>query len=229
MLRRGFTLIELLVVITIIAILSGAAIPYVQDYVEEARYSKAKSDLDEIASALTRYELDRGTSYTGTSIADLVGPYLQKSLVDPWGGSYQVLNLASTVETYGPDGGDAGGDDIEVSFRPPLALSKAYWEDSDQDGAVSDTDSLILKFTRPTDGTWAPAMADLTLSNGALVLGAISWNTNNTQAKVVITTVTTAFVPGKDTITISAAGAANIVDGGGIDCKEGLPMPIKAR
>ncbi|MBI3037584.1 prepilin-type N-terminal cleavage/methylation domain-containing protein, partial [bacterium] len=32
-LRKGFTLIELLIVVTIIAILAGAAIPYVQDYI----------------------------------------------------------------------------------------------------------------------------------------------------------------------------------------------------
>ncbi|HNW35800.1 MAG TPA: prepilin-type N-terminal cleavage/methylation domain-containing protein, partial [Candidatus Ozemobacteraceae bacterium] len=54
--KTGFTLIELLVVIAIIAILAGAALPYVQAYVEESRISKAKGDLEEVGKALAIYE-----------------------------------------------------------------------------------------------------------------------------------------------------------------------------
>ena len=48
---REFTLIELLVVITILAILAGAAVPYVQNNLDDARISTAKSDLNEIRNA----------------------------------------------------------------------------------------------------------------------------------------------------------------------------------
>jgi len=41
LMKKGFTLIELLIVITILAILAGAAVPYVQDYVEDARIAAA--------------------------------------------------------------------------------------------------------------------------------------------------------------------------------------------
>ena len=46
--KKGFTLIELLIVIMIIAILTGVAMPYVQNYLDDARLSTAKSDLNEI-------------------------------------------------------------------------------------------------------------------------------------------------------------------------------------
>lgn len=233
MLRKGFTLIELLIVITIIAILAGAAIPYVQDYVDDARYARAKADLTEIRNALVRFETDRGVSYPTNNIGELVGPYLQKVLVDPWGGSYVVDDNASLVRSNGPDGTAATGDEVSESFRPPLALSKAYWEDSDLSGTVNNGDSLILKFTRPTSAPAAIALADLTFSAGApTVLGATTWNasTNNREVKIVMTTVPGApFVPGLDTLLISAAGQATIQDPAGNNCKAGQPIPIRAR
>ena len=58
--KKGFTLIELLIVITIMAILAGAAVPYVQDYVEDARIAKAREDLGELRNAIMRYEVERG-------------------------------------------------------------------------------------------------------------------------------------------------------------------------
>lgn len=231
MLRKGFTLIELLIVITIIAILAGAAIPYVQDYVDDARYARAKADLTEIRNALVRYETDRNTSYPTNNIGELVGPYLQKVLVDPWGGSYVVSNASSTVSSNGPNG-VPGGDDVAENFRPPLALSKCYWEDSDLSGTVNDGDAIILKFTRPTNAV-AVGIGDLAISAGApTAIGLSVWNptSNNREVKIPMTTVgIPPFVPGLATITISPAGQVNIQDGGGIHCKAGQPIPIKAR
>lgn len=229
--KRGFTLIELLIVITIIAILAGAAIPYVQDYVDDARYARAKADLTEIRNALVRFEQDRGVAYTSTNIGELVGPYLQKVLVDPWGAPYVVSNNASLVSSNGPDGSPGTGDEVGESFRPPLSLSKIYWEDADLSGTVNANDNLILKFTRPTPGTANLLLAHITISGGAAVtLGAATaWSNNNRDAKVGLPTVTTPFVPGKDTLVLTAAGQAAIVDGAGNQCKLGLAMPIKAR
>ncbi|HNV71560.1 MAG TPA: prepilin-type N-terminal cleavage/methylation domain-containing protein, partial [Candidatus Ozemobacteraceae bacterium] len=62
--RKGVTLIELLIVVTILSILAGAAIPYVQDYVEDSRIGRARADIDEIRNALARYEVERGQAYT---------------------------------------------------------------------------------------------------------------------------------------------------------------------
>jgi len=162
MLRKGFTLIELLIVITIIAILAGAAIPYVQDYVEESRTARAKQDIDEIKGALMRWEMERGRYPSAVKdINPLVGPYLSKSLADPWGGQYHVNEASSTIQSYGPDRLPGGGDDVIDAFRPPLAVTKAYYLDVNDNGLIDDGDTIKIKCTRPIDPTSIPNAAQL--------------------------------------------------------------------
>ena len=131
--KSGFTLIELLVVITILAILAGAALPYVQSYVEESRIAKAKTDLDEISRALAVYETREG-EYPDSNVKLLAGRYLNKAPIDPWGNEYKVDNLSGTCYSYGPDRGAAGGDDIIISYQPPLALTQVKWLDKNNTG-----------------------------------------------------------------------------------------------
>lgn len=234
--KHAFTLIELLVVITIIAILAGAAIPYVKQYVDDSRYSKARQDLGEIRNALIRYETDNGKSYTDSTINPLVGPYLMKAIIDPWGGQYKVNNASSTCYTLGSDGVDGSGDEIVVEFRPPLAMSKVYWEDSNKDGVVSTGDNLILKFTRPLrknsgDGPVLTVSTDdlvYTSGNPANDYTARVFSSNDMQVKLELDFgANPAFKPGQDSLKVKAASA--IVDGGGTVCKSGQPVLIKAR
>ncbi len=153
---KGFTLIALLVVITIIAILAGAALPYVQNYVSESRQAKAKSDLDEIARALVIYESREG-DYNKKTVEDLTGRYLDRSPIDPWGVPYVVATQSGIVYSLGPDrkDSDAGDeyafDNIEVSYVPPLALVSVKWVDKNKSGAVDTQnvqDELHLTFSR---------------------------------------------------------------------------------
>lgn len=157
--RKGFTLIELLVVITILAILAGAALPFVQNYVEESRQAKAKSDLDEIARALVVYESREG-EYNKSTVEDLTGRYLDRSPIDPWGVPYIVATESGIVYSLGPDRKDSDGDpsteeygydNIEVSYLPPLALVSVKWIDKNKSGAVDTQnvqDEVHLTFSR---------------------------------------------------------------------------------
>ncbi len=158
--RKGFTLIELLVVITIIAILAGAALPFVQNYVAESRTAKAKSDLDEISRALVIYESREG-DYNKPDVSDLTGRYLDRSPIDPWGVPYIVATESGIVYSCGPDRKDADPgdptteqyafDNIEVSYIPPLALVSVKWVDKNKSGAVDTqnvADEIHLTFSR---------------------------------------------------------------------------------
>ena len=160
--RKGFTLIELLIVITILAILAGAAVPYVQDYVEDARIAKCREDLGELRNAIMRYEVERNKLFdpandgVGGTPAEkltnwqqlLVGPFLTQALTDPWGRPYYFSHAASMVFS-GAEDGDKNTNIISVDVRPAMAPTRAWWYDVDRNGAVTKNDYIDVKFTRP--------------------------------------------------------------------------------
>ncbi len=224
--RKGFTLIELLVVITILAVLAGAALPYVQNYVEEARIAKAKTDLEEISRAIAVYETREG-SYTKTDVSDLTGRYLNKAPIDPWGKSYVVDTNSGTVYSSGPDRTSAGAadklDDISVPYQPPLALVSVKWVDRNQSGAV-DTQNVPDQIQMTFSRILGNPVGDLDSSGGAGTIDAyfnVKVNGANTlftdcfddtagNVSIVggrtlvynVKTAGTVFTPGRDTINI---------------------------
>jgi general secretion pathway protein G len=216
MLRRGFTLIELLVVITILAILAGAALPYVQNYVAESRIAKAKADLEEIARALAVYETREG-DYAKLDVSDLTGRYLNKSPIDPWGASYVVDPKSGIVYSAGPDRKDAVTadkyDNIFVSYQPPLALVSVKWVDKNQSGKVdfqNVSDELHLSFSRKL-GVSNIDFTGVVNTNINSATGLLSAIVDGAQAKivgskVVIYPISTnnAFVAGRDSLTVQA-------------------------
>ena len=214
--KSGFTLIELLTVVAILAILVGAALPYVQNYIQETRISKAKSDLDEISKALMVYET-RENSYNDNTVKVLVGRYLNNSPIDPWGVPYVVATESGIVYSCGPDRIPLNYDDISTGYQPPLAIVSIKWVDANNTGAVDTQnrpDYLMFQFSRRVasisqavqDPSNAYQYFEWSLKDGKNIKDCFDWNNFKLDNSGVLITLPLAdglydvFGPGSDTI-----------------------------
>ncbi|MGH8426646.1 MAG: type II secretion system major pseudopilin GspG [Gammaproteobacteria bacterium] len=123
---RGFTLIEVMIVVVILAILAAIIVPRVMTAPEKARVTRAKSDVQAVASALNMYKLDNYTyPTTEQGLAALVTKpvtppippnwqqYLSQVPKDPWGQPYKYLYPGTHSEPFdvwtdGPPGNNPG-------------------------------------------------------------------------------------------------------------------------
>ena len=127
--QSAFTLIEMLLVIVIIGILAGAVVVSLSGRSQEARITRAKSDIGgSLSLALDLFEGDVGRYPTNDEGLDALvsdpgipnwrGPYLKGGLkADPWGVAYAYARSTEYPEQYvlssaGPDAQLNTGDDI---------------------------------------------------------------------------------------------------------------------
>jgi general secretion pathway protein G len=109
---QGFTLLEIIVVVAIIAILAAYIAPKVTGRVDDARISKAKSDIRVLESSLELYKLDNFVyPSSAQGLEALVnkpsganmrnwrdGGYIKKLSKDPWGNEYRYVYPGSNGE-----------------------------------------------------------------------------------------------------------------------------------
>lgn len=124
----GFTLIEIMVVVVIIGILAAIITPAIIDRVEQARITRAKTDIQTIEAALKMYRIDNSRyPTTEQGLEALVRKpaginlpkyatdgYLERLRTDPWSSPYQYLypgqNGRLDIYSFGPDGLPGGVD-----------------------------------------------------------------------------------------------------------------------
>jgi len=128
---RAFTLIELLLVLVILATLAALVVPKYAGQSQKAKLKAAAVDISNIEGAIDTFEIGCGrfpTTEEGLqalvqppmSVKGWEGPYLKRGMPkDPWDNPYiyrypgQHNVNGYDLYSFGPDGQEGGGDDID--------------------------------------------------------------------------------------------------------------------
>ena len=86
--RRGFTLVELIIAIATLATIVSIALPSMMKFLNEAKISKAITDIKFMEKEIIMYSLGYGD--WPDSLADMG----KQNFEDPWGRTYEYLKIA---------------------------------------------------------------------------------------------------------------------------------------
>ena len=93
--ERGVAIARVLVVIAIVAIVSTVAVPISRDHLDSTHVTRAIADIGAIEIAISRYQ-SQNRGELPQSLSDL--NLSMQQWQDPWGGTYQYVNLESSDE-----------------------------------------------------------------------------------------------------------------------------------
>ncbi len=107
--KRGFALqLEMVLYMMAVAVLIGGAVHVLNGYSWDSKVARAKADLSTIAVAMNQYAYEMQAAPNAISILGksatrnnvTYGPWIQReSPKDPWGGSYQIIQVQETLNS----------------------------------------------------------------------------------------------------------------------------------
>jgi general secretion pathway protein G len=128
--RRAFTLIELLLVLVILGVLAAVVVPKLVGRGEQARVTRAGTDIANLSTVLDTYETDNGHYPSNDEGLNALleppanvqstwkGPYISQPPMDPWQHPY-IYRFPGAhnprgfdLSSMGPDGQEGTADDI---------------------------------------------------------------------------------------------------------------------
>lgn len=94
--KQGFTMIEMMVVLIIIAVLIAGGIKFYNGYIQNARITKAKSQITTMQAAMDSYYSETGSYPQAMDALKAAGINTEQS--DPWGGQYTFYKSSDNKE-----------------------------------------------------------------------------------------------------------------------------------
>lgn len=195
----GFSLIELMVVLLIMATLLIFAVEEYKRYIEEARITRARADIEELVKSVRLYNIRESKNFdlnifSPQSLGNFVGTYLEKEPSrDPWGNFYLHSAEMGVVYSCGPDGKPQTTkvatftDDVVMAYLPSgFFMTRAEYVDANLNNIIDFGDYIDVRFSRPAKLV-SPMVVDFLTRDPEKALGSaiIEAGDNVFSAKIV--------------------------------------------